>query len=293
MKWGFEEVSKKSRVASVASLEDRVCATNSIQLKSDGIPNIDESCIGCGICISRCPVHAIFFDRDTSRASIRKSNEYIEFAGEDEDFFKYREQLSGLFEPEKEQFNPVDLITPFDRISTLKKSLNDANVLQLLVRNLFLLTGAASRLGNPGDNNNWAELVVDDGSALLAVEIEVGSDGLDAARRVVADVALVCGRYGVSIEEVIPVVVMVQLPNVRTDFYRVVANLRERLGLRVLTVPLAVLIWSVFNRDVDLVEVIKSSCYHDSENVRDSELPSVFGDPTTEVSMALGVVPQK
>lgn len=293
MKWDFHEISKSTRVASVVSLEDRVCPTNALQPGADGVPTVDETCFGCGLCISRCPVHAIYLEKDTWRASIGVLMKSFEFSESDENFLTYRNEISELFEHNLLTLDPEDLVPIINRVTDLKKSTNNEKALQLLVRNSFLLKGAASRLGNPGDNNNWAELVVDDGKALFAVEIEVGTDGLDAARRVVSDVALVCGRYEVSIDLVTPLVVMLQLPNVRTDFYRVAANLRERLGLRVLTAPIAIFIWAVLKPNVDLIEIIRDYCYLDVDNVKDSNLSAVIENLNDELAIALGVVPQK
>lgn len=292
----IKDISKETRVESVANLERRVCPTDSLIVNDEGLIEVDDACISCGLCVARCPVHAIHLDTSTKRAVISQSTfGYKGFTGTDQEFYEVRNQLSLSFENTKSDQSPVEFLASImERVSSLTQLPNGMRALQILVRNAFLLNGIAARLKNPGDNNNWAELALDDGINLFPVEIEIASDGLDSARRVMSDVAIVCSRYGILMEDVIPIVIMFQLPNIRTDYYEIVLNIFERVGLSIFTVPLALVIWSIIDGNINLVESIKSFCYFDEGNVRGSKLSDLLGvQPDKKLAIALGFIPPK
>jgi NAD-dependent dihydropyrimidine dehydrogenase PreA subunit len=293
---GISDISRQTRVESVANLEQRVCPTDSLRVDDEGVIMVDDTCMSCGLCVARCPVHAIHLDTNIERAVVSRSTVgYTSFLGTSEEFYEVRDQLSRSFESAESDKRLVEALTSImEKVYSLAQLPNGMRAVQLLVRNAFLLNEIAARLKNPGDNNNWTELALDDGINLFPVEIEIALDGLDSARRIISDVAIVCSRYGVSIEEVIPIVIMFQLPNIRTDYYGVVANIYERVGLRIFTVPLALVIWSIFDRNIDLIESIKSFCYVDEENVRTSRLTDLIGlQPDNNLAIALGFIPPK
>jgi Fe-S-cluster-containing hydrogenase component 2 len=292
----IQDISKKTRVESVANLEQRVCPTDALRVNDEGAITVDDMCMSCGLCVARCPVHAIHLDTSIKKAFVSQSTVgYKSFAGTDEEFFEVRDRLSRSFETTKSDQVPVEfLVSVMEKVSSLTQLPNGMRAIQLLVRNAFLLNGIAARLKNPGDNNNWTELALDDGANLFPVEIEIASDGLDSARRVMSDVAIVCSRYGVLMEEVIPIVIMFQLPNIRTDYYGVVTNIYERVGLRIFTVPLALVIWSIIDRNIDLIKSIMSFCYVDERNVRTSRLTELMGTQRdNDLAIALGFIPPK
>jgi NAD-dependent dihydropyrimidine dehydrogenase PreA subunit len=291
-----DQMAKQTRIDSVVSLERRVCPTDSLRLNENCLIEVDDSCIGCGLCIAFCPVNAIHLDVRKMKAKVAShSSSYKEFNGSDQDFFDARKYLSSLFESlESRKVDSGHIVSVLQKLSPLRQSPDGNRALQILIRNVFLLKGAAARLKNQGDNNNWAELGVDDGSNLFPIEIETAMDGLDSARRVTSDVAIVCNRYQVSINEVIPVVVMFQIPNIRTDYYEVVADTARRLGVRILTVPISLMVLSIFDKEMDLIDLIKSHCYIDSGNVRSSRVPEIFGVHLSHnLALALGILPPK
>lgn len=291
-----DQMAKQTRIDSVASLDRRVCLTDSLRLGEHGVIEVSDSCIGCGLCVAFCPVNAIQLDVKKMKVRVvSRSSNYEEFSGSDQDFFKARNQMSSLFKSTGNKKVESDhIVSVLQKLSPLRQSPDGNRALQLFIRNVFLSTGVAARLKNQGDNNNWAELGVDDGSNIFPIEIESATDGLDSARRVISDVAIVCSRYQVSINEVIPVVVMFQLPNIRTDYYEIVADTVKRLGVRIFTVPISLVVLSIFDKEMDLIQMIKSHCYVDSSNVRSSRISGIFGGQLNhDLALALGLLPPK
>ena len=275
----IRDVSKNTRVASIASLESRVCPTDSIKFGDDGFPEVSSTCVGCGLCITRCPVHAIYFDEHKNHAQVLKTTEfYTKFYGNDQQFNEARNSLSQLFVNNSLEESILEVLpSMMKKVDELLQSSSGPKALQLLIRNAFLNFGFASRLSNAGDNNNWAELAVDNDEKLFAVEIENSTDGLDSARRVISDLAIACGRYGVSLNDLVPVIIMARLPNIRTDYYSVVQDADMRLGIKIFTVPVALIIWSIYIEDFDLIEFMFANCYLNVDNINNCKIPYLLG----------------
>ena len=49
----------------------RVCPTNAISIFNDDITVSSSKCIGCGICIPRCPFSAFAFDAETGKCFVQ------------------------------------------------------------------------------------------------------------------------------------------------------------------------------------------------------------------------------
>lgn len=294
--WDLETVSRTIRIESIANLDLKVCPTDSLEFHGDGFPNVLDTCIGCGLCITRCPVRAIHFDPLTTRAQVSNTpNSYTKFVGSFEEFEEFRKHLSGLFEVSSMNESQLEILqSVIQKIGALGQSFGDLKSLQILVRNAFLASGFAARLKNPGDNNNWTELAVDSTNQLFAFELEVGTDGLDSVRRVMSNLAIVCSRYGVALGDVVPVVIMSQLPNLRSDYYSVVLDAKMRLGVKILTVPIALIILSILDRDFDLLGSIQSHCYVDVANVSSCSISQLLGlGENTALAAFLGLIPRK
>jgi SepF-like predicted cell division protein (DUF552 family) len=159
-----------------------------------------------------------------------------------------------------------------------------------LARNTFLIGGAAARLKNVGDNNAACELLVDDGTHLLVVEVESGGDSLDAMRRVLAGTAVVVARYGVRPEDVTPTLILTRLPNKRVDYYGVAADVQARLGLTTITIPTAVLLLYIRVGDLSLESLISDVS---SLGELDGEVPLLTRFGQIDALIKAGLVPAK
>jgi len=191
-------------------------------------------------------------------------------------------------------------IAPFDDASGVRAQVRRAapmvegttgqRVLRLLVRNTFLLSGAAARLKNVGDNNAAVELLVDGGGDLLVVEVEPSTDVPDAVRRAVAGSAIAIARLGADRSEVSAAVVVPRLPNERVEFYRIAQNIYDRLGLVVYGVPLALLLLAIRAGGGKLGSTLGHFCYVNG-SVDVAEVGRTFGHPGDPAP--LGLLPPK
>jgi len=238
------------------SPDDSVCPTAAISRGGEGLAAIEASnCIGCGLCVIRCPVGAIWIDDDSATARVQSpsSEAYERRSAPLEEFIAQRDAVAAHLGAEAPPFGSPGLLgRQLDRVSPVVAGPSGQNVLRLLARNAFLVRGASARLKIVGDNNAACELLVDDGAYLLVVEVEPSADALDAMRRVLAGTAVLIARYGARLEDVTATLIINRLPNKRVDYYGVATDVQARLGLATITIPTGVLLLWIRAGGVDL-----------------------------------------
>jgi ferredoxin len=286
------ELSRHARVETPYAPDDAVCPTDALTRVDGGLMTVDESgCIGCGLCVVRCPVGAIWINADARSAVDEAPGGAYDQHGIDEaEFLTARSGLSAALTPEEPPFVDASLVV--HQVTWAEAALSGQQgqrALRRLVRNSFLLDGSASRLKNAGDNNAFSELAVDDGRHLVVIEIEPGGDLLDALRRAVAGCAVAISRYGVDPDELVEAIVMNRLPNERVDYYEVVQNVRSRLGLLTYTVPLAVLLLAIRGAGIGLTEQLDELCWFDDESSL-AKIERRFGEISDAVAAGLATV---
>jgi len=74
------------------------------------------------------------------------------------------------------------------------------------------------------------------------LEIELSTAVLDSPRALLEDVAVLHGRYGIPVENIDPVSVILELPNVRSEYYQVMDDIAQVLALRCRTVTVGALL---------------------------------------------------
>lgn len=268
MRFGPEEVAAPVSVETPVAPDSAVCPTDAMGLGEDGVPMIEEAlCIGCGLCVTRCPVGAISLDADAGLAGIENDAQgaYVSAPHDPGTFAVRRAELASLLTPEQAPYSDAYLVqVQMSRLDALAVPGSLQRVYRLLARNTFLSLGLPARLKNPGDNNAVAELAVSSEATLVLVEVEPNGGVLDAFRRVISGVAIVRSRYGVGESDVIPCVVMDRLPNVRVDYYEAVKNARDRIGVSVRSLPAAALLLGIRSGDDRLLRLIREYAVLDS-----------------------------
>jgi NAD-dependent dihydropyrimidine dehydrogenase PreA subunit len=288
------ELGRETRVESPFAPDPAVCPTNAINRSDDGVMVVNEDgCIGCGLCAIRCPVGAIHLDVETAVARVEPPGlaHYVRRVLTPDEFEVHRTTIANMTPPEVAPFRDASGVhTQIRRAASMVEGAAGQRVLRLLTRNAFLLSGAAARLKNVGDNTAAAELLVDAGGDLLVVEVEPSTDVPDAVRRAVAGSAIAVARLGADLSEVSAAVVVPRLPNERVEYYRVAQNVYDRLGLVVYGVPLALLLLAIRAGGGELGNTLGHFCYVNG-SVDVAAVRETFGHPGDPAP--LGLIPPK
>jgi ferredoxin len=258
----------------------------------------EESCIGCGLCVARCPVGAIHLDPDTALAIVTHPDpeRYLSVPYEDGEFETRRDGIGSALGREAAPFEDGDqALVQLARLERgVASSVVDAQrVYRRLARNTFLILGLPARLKVIGDNSGGAELLVGDADRVIVVEVEPGGDVLDALRRVIAAVARIIGEQALKPGGLIPCIVVAHLPNERVDFYRVVADAASRIRVKVRTVPVSALLLAIRGQGRRLLDGIEEELLLVSgEKTSLAEAVSGLWGPLSDPA-GLGLTPAK
>ena len=140
-------------------------------------------------------------------------------------------------------FNDLQLIEKMinlrDSISDVKLTANGENKLISL---LFKGLNGDVYYPRKGDNSERFDALItfDDCKAIAEIEIP-SSEILDAPRNLLDDYAVLNCRKGEDISKIIPLVICWDLPNKRTDYWNVVADIYEILGIKIKTISILAL----------------------------------------------------
>lgn len=217
-----------------------VCPTRAIRWDGDNSVTVvvANDCIGCGLCISRCPYGAISLaDGQTASIETADPNELtvVGQANSEHPKVKRSGQISRLDAPAATNL-PASV-----------GALDDART-TLLVRNLLNEVGLNARTRRRGDTNMRIDAVGFSrrGKPFVA-EIETGAGVLESPRALLEDVAVLHSRYGYAVGGIDPVSVILSFPNVRSEYYQVIRDIEKVLGLRCRTITIGALVALLWN----------------------------------------------
>jgi ferredoxin len=220
-----------------------VCPTRAIQwdLEQTAVTISEADCIGCGLCVTRCPYGALSLQEGQNGmvASVEISDPQNIVTGE-----------SGTgSHPQVEKIGRIAELDAPAALSLQKNVLwlKDSDR-KLFVRNLLNEVGLTARTRRKGDSNLRMDAV---GFSHLrrpfVAEIEMSSGVLDSPRALLEDVAVLHSRYGYATDIIDPVSIILALPSVRSDYYQVVRDIEKVLGLRCRTLTVGMLIALLWN----------------------------------------------
>jgi ferredoxin len=270
-----------------------VCPSGAISREGQaGAPTIDASrCVYCGACVSRCPVGAIHLDPKLG-AVIQDdpTPKFIETPDHPEQRMREtRERFSairkeGVFLEESDE-----LVKEIEyRLGVAGQRVGD-RFPDLLARSLFLTAGVSAAMRRKGNNNMRMDMVLGPPGVERGVaEVEFGDEAiLDSPRDILDDIAVLVSRYGWDKKQVVALVVGDVLPNRRSEYWRIIQDIAQVLGIRIGTVTVFALMLTAWNRKV--LQLTPDNLFYvdcDTDSYRARVLDSLLGR-----SLKLGSVP--
>ena len=135
------------------------------------------------------------------------------------------------------------------------KSMNSYSI-NLLSRNLLIECGIKTAITRTGDNNLRMDGIIQSNDDLGVLEIEFGQDILSSPRNLLDDIAVICSRYGFKKENITALSICLSLPNNRTDYWNVIKDIKEILGIEIKTVSIGSLVYIMWNeKKINLKEL--------------------------------------
>lgn len=222
-----------------------VCPTRAIRWDSENSAAliVADDCIGCGLCVSRCPYGAISLSNGLIANVDTADPEGLAVAG-----------ATKGEHPEVKRNGQIATLAALAaaNIPVTVGALDDGRT-TLLVRNLLNEVGLNARTRRRGDTNMRIDAVGFSRSGRpFVAEIETGAGVLESPRALLEDVAVLHSRYGYSVDGIDPVSIILSFPSVRSEYYQVIRDIENVLGLRCRTVTvgaLIALVWNFVNLD--------------------------------------------
>lgn len=214
-----------------------VCPVDAIHWPLDSsAPEInDEKCISCGICIVSCPVSAIFFtDSELPRVAEEPSDYLIEGNASKAD--RSVKNVGQIYP------NLSQLLTSVYKGIHQNRRYGGANFPNILTRNLLTSLGINAMTRRQGDTNIRMDILLDDTKLIGVAEVEFDDDVLNSPRNLLDNIAVLSARYEVAKESIVPAVFTLSLPNVRSEYWQVLADINNVLGIKISTMSIGVLV---------------------------------------------------
>ncbi len=242
-----------------ADRDEVVCPTGAITWpQEDYSPVVDGGlCISCGLCVSRCPVRAIYMDQEGAHVN-DEPNEHFQIhdvpatqAVTDATARAFgRVTETGVYLTESDAVL-TGFLTKFKEVARDQS----AQFPNLLARNLFITCGVGAAIRRRGDTNIRMDMVLGPpGIESGTGEVELGAGVLDSPRNILDNVAVLVSRYEVSKKRIVPVIVSLSLPNQRSEYWQVIKDIRNVLDIKINSITIGALVILVWNRKYIVIE---------------------------------------
>lgn len=238
---------------------NRTCPVDAIQWRiDDETPSIiNEKCISCGLCLSACTIGAIYYN-DGSVNIYTGGSEYYEEAKDLPVLTGFEKRASYAI------LNPDDLSVILNKIEE-KQSIGGKNFPNIFTKNLLFSLGINAYIRRQGDTNIRMDMLIEEKDKVGVAEIEFGTDTLNSPRNILDNYSVLVSRYKIDKDNIVPIIFTNKLPNNRSDYWQVINDINNVLGIKISTVSIGLLILIAYLNKKYTLENI-GSLYLDSES---------------------------
>lgn len=217
----------------------------------DEVPVIDQdACIGCGLCVARCPVGAISMKEHVASVATPTDSHLLHMLTSRSVSVAKSEQRSQLT-----ALPPIKATVPVQddaEVVTVSRKLKHVPepMQRRAVRSVLVAAGNTVAISRQGDVHTRMDGIYSNGSELGSLEVEFGNDSLESIRATLDDIAVLHCRYKLDLKKQDPLVVCLSLPRERQGYWQVISDISRVLGIEVRTVTFAALLLLVWNGKV-------------------------------------------
>ena len=251
-----------------------VCPFDAMTVDSSQlIPVIDDdSCIGCGLCIARCPANALYVN---SRGLVSLNNDENDAlkTRATHDARSHASTVGKLNSaPWSGSIRNVDEETLSNVISSITGAgLTNTNQ-KLLIRNLLLGLGTSAAISTVGDTNFRIDMWWEDQGVLWITEVDFDiASNLDTPRALLDDIAVCVSRHQVSRNKIGAMIICLEFPNKRSGYYHLIEDIMKVVGLEILTLSVAGLLLALWShREIQDIDLAKCVVMQNSKDIGDA-----------------------
>ena len=208
------------------------------------------SCIGCGLCASRCPMKAIY--KNPNEITYSVSNIVANALKVENNKANRAKHLHQIEKLKKIESVGQTLSESNDFLLKLQSNLSklSPSSQNLFVKNVLNEIGGYSLIRRTGDNSFRMDGLVsfELGAVAGPLEVEFGDDCLSAIRLILDDICVLHSRHGLNAKKLTPLVIFHHMPNVRQGYWQVCQDIYAVTGIKVYTLTLLSLLLLMWNK---------------------------------------------